>query len=380
MVRQDFSLTNHAGFQTMTRILLVLVLLLSACTPRAHLVVDPQAAGVGTVQPVFFGTNRTPDGLGRSEQVHYGRIDVSVPPDRAPGSITFPDQGERPDPTRHFLVTSQLGFAHSQQFQSALNSALRHRPASERSVVLFVHGYNSTFAEGLYRFAQLSHDLKYPGLDVHFSWPSRGQPLAYAADRDSVLFSRDGLEETIRAVTGSQARSVIIMGHSMGASLVMETLRQLALKGDRATLDRIEGVILMSPDLDVDVFRMQAKAIGKLPKPFLIFTSSQDRALRLSARLSAEPVRLGTLGDPHRLSDLEVTLVDVGAFNTGDGHFNAATSPALMGILSRVSDFGRAFAADGGQVGLFTGAALTVERAVQIVLVPGQGLTPDFLR
>lgn len=362
------------------RILLAFTLVLSACTPRAQIVVDPGAGAVGQVQHIFFGSTRGDEESARSEQVHYGRIDVSVPPIREPGSITFPQQGEKPDPRHHFLVTDKVNFARSGQFQDGLNQALRQIPAKDRSIILFVHGYNNTFAEGLYRFAQLSHDLKYPGVDVHFSWPSRGQPLAYAADRDSVLFSRDGLEETIKAVTGSQAKSIIIMGHSMGSALVMETLRQLALKGDRTTLDRIEGVILMSPDIDVDVFRMQAKAIGKLPDPFLIFTSTQDRALKLSARLSAEPVRLGTLSDPHRLSDLKVTLVDVGAFNTGDGHFNAATSPALMSILSQVSDFGRAFSKDGGQIGLFTGAALTVERAAQIVLVPGQGLTPDFLR
>lgn len=364
----------------MIRLTLAFALLLSACTPRANLVRDPQAGTVGEVQQIFFGTTRSPDGTGRSEQVHYGRIDISVPPQREPGSITFPNSGEKPDPRRHFLVTEHVGFGEAQNFRSQLNQTLRKQPAKERSIVLFVHGYNNNFAEGVYRFAQLSYDLKYPGVDVHFAWPSRGQPLAYVADRDSALFSRDGLEETIKAVTSSQADNIIIMGHSMGSSLVMETLRQLSLKGDRATLDRIEGVILMSPDIDVDVFRMQAKAIGKLPKPFLIFTSTQDRALKLSARLSAEPARLGNLADPQRLSDLEVTLVDVGAFNTGDGHFNAATSPALMSILSQVDDFGRAFSEDGGQIGLFTGAALTVERAAQIVLVPGQGLTPDFLR
>lgn len=364
----------------MTRYLLAFAILLSACTPRAEMVYDRSAAGIGQVEPIFYGTNRTTDGTGRDEQVHYGRIDVAVPPERAPGTITFPKRGERPDPLRHFLVTQQLSYNNSRSFQAQVNQAIRHQPAGARAAILFVHGYNNTFAEGLYRFAQVSHDLKMPGVDVHFSWPSRGQPLAYAADRDSVLFSRDGLEETIRALTRSEARDVIIIGHSMGSELVMESLRQIALKGDRSTLNRIEAVVLMSPDLDVDVFRMQAKAIGELPDPFLIFTSSQDKALRLSARLAAEPVRLGSLGDPRRVSDLKVTLIDVGAFNTGDGHFNAATSPALMSILSQVGSISTAFSADGGQVGLFTGAALTVERAAQIVLVPGQGLTPDFLR
>lgn len=36
----------------------------------------------------------------------------------------------------------------------------------------------------------------------------------------------------------------------MGAGLLMEALRQTAVRGDRRTLDRIGGVMLISPDID----------------------------------------------------------------------------------------------------------------------------------
>ncbi len=359
--------------------LIVMALTVAACAPRGEIVVAPQAASVGNVQEIMIGTTRG-QGAVRSETVHFGRVDVSVPPIRKPGSIKYPPKDKAPDPTTDFVVTQHLDYPNARAFRTALRQELARQPNQHRDAVLFVHGYNNTFAEGLYRFAQFSNDMNLPGVPMHFAWPSRGQPLAYAADRDSVLFSRDGLQEMIEETEAAGARQIIVVGHSMGASLVMETLRQMAIGGKRDELKKIGGVILMSPDIDVDVFRMQAKAIGDLPQPFLIFTSTQDKALKLSARLSAEPERLGTLADPHRVSDLEVTLVDVGAFNTGDGHFNAATSPALISILSRITDLDAAFAGDvGGRVGLFAGAALTVERAAQVVLLPDQ-YAADYFR
>lgn len=359
--------------------LISLTIVLSACTPRGEVTYEPRAAEIGNVQEVLVGTTRG-DGSSRSEVVNYGRVDVSVPPTRKPGEITYPEKDAKPNPYTDFLVTRRLGYTGPAAFRQAVREQLDKQPRNHRDAVIFVHGYNNTFAEGLYRFAQFSHDLNMPGAMLHFAWPSRGQPLAYAADRDSVLFSRDGLQEMIEETEAAGARQIILVGHSMGASLVMETLRQMAIGGRRDELKKIGGVVLMSPDIDVDVFRMQAKAIGDLPEPFLIFTSSKDRALSLSARLSGEPVRLGSLSDPRRVQDLKVTLVDVGAFNTGDGHFNAATSPALLSILGRAAELGTAFAGDvGGRTGLFAGAALTVERAAQVVLMPDQ-YAADYFR
>lgn len=351
-------------------ILCLVVGLTGACAPRGAIVLDPAAQGVGDERSIFVATNRINESQ-RSEAVHFGRADVSVPPDRKSGTITYPEKDKRPNPRTDFVLTRDLRYANSTAFKQGIAEALAKQAPNNRDVVLFVHGYNNTYAEGLYRFAQIAHDTELPGVAVHYSWPSLGQPLAYAADRDSVLFSRDGLEETISLLTQSGARQVVIIGHSMGSSLVMESLRQMAIGGRKDVLSRIDGVVLMSPDIDVDVFRMQAKAVGDLPQPFLIFTSTRDKALNLSARLSAAPARLGSLSDPARVADLQVTLVDVGAFSTGSGHFNAAESPALLNILSNVGDLGQAFEGDvGGKLDLFSGAALTVQNAAQVVLVP----------
>lgn len=356
------------------RFVLSLFLVLAACGPRGQISFDPAATGVGDEARIYVASNRSFGGE-RHEGVSFGRVDVSIPPQRKPGEITYPAKDAKPDPTRDFVVTDYTRYARPSDFRADLQRAIAARPKGDRDVVLFVHGFNNTFAEGLYRFAQIEHDLQLPGVPMHFSWPSRAQPLAYAADRDAVLFSRDALVASIGIATEAERAAgggkVILVGHSMGCQLLMESLRQMAIAGDRRTLDRIGGVVLLSPDIDVSVFRTQARAIGTLPQPFIIFTSAKDKALNLSALIAAEPVRLGGLTDARAVSDLPVALVDVGAFSTGSGHFNVATSPALLRLLSQARQLNGVFSSDTTKgVGPLTRTALRVERAAQVVLSP----------
>ncbi|MGL4311972.1 MAG: alpha/beta hydrolase [Paracoccaceae bacterium] len=363
-------------FSALFRVLLVLAV--TACAPRGEIVMAPADAAGAETRPVFVATTRAVDetsGTGysrtRSEETRFARLDIAIPPLREAGSLDLPRNDRRPDPTTEFLVADETVFDGAQPFRVSLAQALRAQPAGGREVVVFVHGFNTTYAEGAYRTAQLAEDLNLPGVMVHYAWPSRAQPLAYAYDRDSALFSRDGFEHLLKEVAAAHPDRIIILAHSMGGMLTMETLRQLAISRDRNVLPRIGGVVLMSPDLDVDVFRAQAKRIGNLPQPFVIFTSERDRALNLAARLSGQTVRLGNLKDTSRVADLEVTLIEVGAYSSGLGHFTAGTSPVLLGLLREIGQVDAALAGDPAKrLGLLSGIVMTVQNATQIVLLP----------
>ncbi len=363
----------------MVRVLfLVIVAALAACAPRGAITVVPSAASVGTTRTVFVGTTRASDaengdlfGFPRSPETRFARFDVSVPPERKPGKIVWPKPHQAPDPATEFLTTREDLFETEGDFRAELARALRTEPSGEREAIVFVHGFNNTFAEGLYRVAQLGHDLELSGVSVHYSWPSRANPLGYAYDRDSALFARDGLQDLLNEVSAAGADSIILVAHSMGSALTMETLRQIAIADDRRVLPKVAGVILISPDIDVDVFKAQAARMGKLPQPFIIFTSSKDRALQLSARLTGQRDRLGNLEDIEEIADLDVTLLDVSAFSEGLGHFAVGDSPLLLRILGRMTDLDASFAADPtGRTGLLPGVVLTVQNATEIVLSP----------
>ncbi len=356
--------------------LALIVILLAGCTPRPLLVPVPIGTKAIETTVLFTATNReiengTPNNA-RSEALSFSRMEISIPPQRTPGQIVTPRRCA-PDPNVDFLVSESADISSKAGFQRDLRRELHSHPYSKRDVLIYVHGFNNTFAEGVLRMAQLTHDLNLEATSIHFAWPSAANPLGYERDRGSALFSRDALEDVIAMANNAGARRVIIIAHSMGGFLTMETLRQMDIAQSGRVARDVHGVVLMSPDIDIDVFRAQASRIRKLPGTFAIFVSDRDRALQLSARLTGETARLGSLADPTEIADMDVILINVSQFESGDslGHFVPGTSPELIEILSRAADVDDAFSADAaGRTGLLPGSVLTIQNVTQFVLSP----------
>jgi esterase/lipase superfamily enzyme len=349
------------------------LLLLVACAPRGTFTDVPPDRQTSTEESIFVGTTRTSEseefGFGRADALSFMRFDISIPENREPGELSWPPRTRQPDPDRDFLTANQSAYTTPQAFRTAVAKEVREQ--NQTSAVVYVHGFNVNMAEGVYRFVQMHHDLQVPAIAVHYSWPSRGSALGYIHDRDSALFARRGLEELLDEVAAAGATEIVVVAHSLGAALTVETLRQMALERDQRALNRIRGVVLIQPDIDVDVFRSQARDIGQLPQPFVIFGSSRDQILNLSARVSGAPERLGNLSDISRIADLDVTYFDTKNFASGSGHMNLATSPALISLFGGIEGMEDAFAADEkGRVGLFPGIVLTVRNATEVVLAP----------
>ena len=367
----------------MTRILhsLLIALVLIGCTPRGEFLkldqLPPDKAALtqteGLREVVFVGTTRTKVngefGFKRSEQASFLRYDIYVPRNRQTGEVVWPKNARTADPKVDFLTLADQQYKDGTEFKHALRDRMKLR--KQQDVVIYVHGFNNTMAEGIYRVAQMHYDLQVPGIAVHYAWPSRGSPLAYVYDRDSAIFARNGLEELLNEVAEAGAKRIIIVAHSMGSAVAMETLRQVAIRDDRHVLNAIKGVVLISPDLDVDVFRSQVRDMGKLPEAFLIFGSSKDKILGISSRLSGNPARLGNLKDLSKIADLKVTYLDTTAYNVGAGHFNLGTSPALIKLLGGIANVNAAFEAEAKhRVGLLPGAVLTLQNATAVILSP----------
>jgi esterase/lipase superfamily enzyme len=296
------------------------------------------------LQTVFIATDRHlgaegPDVLGnqvfgaaRAPDLRYGRIDISIPPTHVEGQIEWPGS-QRPDPARHFVARGGERYADQQAFVNALP-----RVGGRSDVVLFVHGYNVNNAEAVYRLAQIAHDFDAQSPVISFSWPSAGDARGYVYDRDSVIFARDDLETLLTGLAADDRR-VMLVAHSMGGQLAMEALRQMSIGGKGAALDRLLGVVLISPDIDEDVFVRQARRIHPFPQPFMVMISRNDRALGLAAFLTGTPSRVGSLNDPGRLAGLPLEIIDLSNIEGGDrtGHMTAFTAPAAIELLRRLA-------------------------------------------
>lgn len=355
------------------RFAIALVLVLTGCALRGDLNRVPPGMEAATQRSVFFATSRgfeeLPFGTNRKRGLTYGRMDISIPPSHEPGQIEWP-RG-KPDPGKHFLLAGTEGYDDAADLRRDLNRALATKAPEDRDIAIFVHGFNTRFGDGAYRIAQMGHDLDLPGLTLTYSWPSAGNPLNYAYDRDSALFARAGLRKLLEEVAKSNAKEIILVAHSLGSLVTMETLLALRQSGRDTVFNRIGGVVLMSPDLDLDVFKSQADEIGQLPDPFIIFSSKKDRALRLVERLTGQNNRLGRLEDVAEIAEYDITYVDVTAFSEGGtNHFPTAKSPALLRLLSRVPDLEAALSGDGGRTGILPGTLLTVQNATTLILSP----------
>ena len=91
-------------------------------------------------------------------------------------------------------------------FVAAVDARAAGAPPGERRIMVFVHGFNTNFAEGVYRQAQMMHDFGTPAIGVHYSWPSAADARLYLYDRDSAFFARDGLERLLRLLADTRRR------------------------------------------------------------------------------------------------------------------------------------------------------------------------------
>lgn len=356
-------------------VLIAALVAVSACAPRGEITLDPAAAQIGTVQEVFVATSRggapLPERFGtdRAAQMAFAHYDISIPPDRNQGSIVYPTS-TKVDPTRQMLTVNENVYQDKRAFDAAVGRALRSNP-SGRQVVVFVHGFNNNYAEGIYRAAQLTHDLRVTSTLVHFSWPSLANPLGYIHDRDSALYSRDALAALLVDLDKQGASEIVLVAHSLGGFIAMEAMRQMAMQGQEATIAKLSSVILISPDLDVDVFRSQMAAIPNPPQPFVIFGSPRDLTLRVSATVTGMRERLGNLTNTEQIADLPVIYLDVGAFRDGDSHFAVATSPELQALIGQLAQAPGWLDSDQRRTdNPITGILLRTRDATRIILSP----------
>lgn len=360
--------------------ILLMAAMLACCGGRRAVIglgfaVEPTASAA--IVPVYVATTRArsenpalPYSAERSQTLNLARFDIAVPKNHAPGAVET--TAGTPDPARHFTARSYQRIAGRKQFVAQLDAALAQRPAENREIFIFVHGYNNNFADSLFRAAQIAHDYNVKAVTLHYAWPSAGALPLYVYDRDSTVIGRGGLAETIEIAAQTKARRIILVGHSMGAYVVMEALRELAQTGHRDVLRRVGGVVLAAPDIDVDVFQSQVRDIGELPLPFVIVVSRRDRALGFSRRIAGGHPRVGSGSDIALLQEKHITVLDASDLD-GGSHSIFATSPTMIaiaghsGLLRRFIEGGDAQA---GETILADGTSAVEGVAALVVYLP----------
>ena len=277
----------------------------------------------------------------RSSDLGLSSVVVTVPPTHAIGSLERPSRLP-PDPRTEFTVIDPVIYGTEDAFIRDINSALASRPPGERSLLVFIHGYNTSTSDAVLRLGQFVEDSGFPGVPVLFTWASAAQVPRYVYDINSALVARVKLKEMAEILARTRAERVDILAHSMGNFLLMEGLVDAQLAGRLSDRQRVDQIILASPDIDIDLFRTQ---IGLLPPAIVdrisILVSQDDGALRLSRRLAGGVDRVGA-ADAEELDEFGVTVIDLSEIedSSSGSHSKFAGSPEVVQLIGEAMNAG----------------------------------------
>ncbi len=296
-----------------------------------------QAAGA-RVTPIFIASTRRDRTDVQAESAadggaHYAISMVSVPAGHKMGEIEEPSFG-KPNPDKHFAVLGGHGLE-PEDFRLQVATYLSGRIGSNRDILLYVHGFNTSLDEARFRLAQLVNDGGFGGVAVLFTWPSKSDLFSYVGDKDSATASRDALQKLMRDLSQVEGVGrVHVLAHSMGSWLAMEALRENAIAGSKNLGNRLGDVMLASPDIDLSVFKTQMARLQGANVS--IFVSANDRALTLSSKIAGARPRVGAMdprNEKHRaeLAQLGVKVYDLTGASSGFiGHSLYGDVPAVV--------------------------------------------------
>jgi esterase/lipase superfamily enzyme len=174
-------------------------------------------------------------------------------------------------------------------------------PEAGGRLVVYIHGYNTTFIEAHETAARIGA-LAGPEVPlVVLHWPSRARALSYPADEATISWAQGSLDDILADLT-ARAEEITIVGHSMGVRAAIRAV--LALDGyAHARPDRVRKVVLASGDEDRDRVLGEGGSVDLMlrhKREILIYSSYRDTPIDLSRQIHAY-ARLGSTDCRHDL-------------------------------------------------------------------------------
>ena len=263
---------------------------------------------VGGKITLFFGTNRNKTSSSdinqfygnKLDKLKFGLCDVSIPRGHIQGDLERPfvlGFIEFKEKTNKHITLCDIQELDEQKFLQKIQEILDE--PIEKTALIFIHGYNVTFAEAARRTAQIAWDIPFNGLSGFFSWPSSGNSFNYLKDIEHADASVSDFESFIeKIVLNTNIEKLHLIAHSMGNRLLSFSLTNLSDKPSfLSKLSIINQIVLGAPDIDQNVFMNtflpKFKNIGNRRT---LYSSDKDKALDISEELRGGLARLGDAG------------------------------------------------------------------------------------
>jgi esterase/lipase superfamily enzyme len=264
----------------------------------------------GAIITLFYGTNRKKTGSSNPNEFYgdelgemqYGACTINIPKKHKEGDIERPKKilwlwqlSENED--KH-IILKKIEEKSETDFYGWLKNSVPE--TDNKSGLIFVHGYNNSFAEAAWRTGQIAFDTPFNGLTGFFSWPSAGKTLDYLADGEKAITSVPKLEKFIEDfIIKTGVEKLHIIAHSMGNVVVTNALKNLVNKPSfKPYIGVIDQIVLAAPDIDQDVFNETLlPSIKNIGSKRTLYASDKDIALKISEAIRKNRPRLGQGGN-----------------------------------------------------------------------------------
>ncbi len=288
---------------------------------------------------VFYATDRARTGSprpntfygGERATLEFGVVEITVPRSHKPGVVEAPslillEWSDNPD--RHIVISRIQPLTESDAL-NRMRKTLNERNSDEAFV--FVHGYNTSFADAAKRTAQIAYDLNFDGIPIVYSWPSLANPFGYTSDEAVVrLGGRRLLTLLDKLARETGIRRIHLIAHSMGNRALADALELMAMRQSGLPPERppFEQVLFAAPDLDRDLFADMSSRFRSLAHRMTLYASDQDSALTTSRSIHGEHSRAGEAGDNVLVSNSidTIDMSDLGDGMLGHTYFADDTS------------------------------------------------------
>lgn len=245
----------------------------------------------------YYGGDRDTDDP--AEPVKYGTCIVTIPPVHEKFTGVLEHHGVYDAENAVFL--KEVHELKQGDFLDKLNERVNR----DGDMIVFIHGFNVSFADAARRTAQIYYDLGLKAVPVFFSWPSGGHIWDYWADEASIDWSSPHLRDFLEMLArNTHAKRIHLIAHSMGNRAMTRALAEIGRQNHSMPachdscpqmnpLIRFNQIVLAAPDLDTDVFLELKKAMQMAicndgdpgcasPGGVTLYASRHDRAVLVS--------------------------------------------------------------------------------------------------
>ncbi|WP_082628422.1 alpha/beta hydrolase [Aeromonas allosaccharophila] len=275
---------------------------------------------------VHYATTRVPAGNdiifsdSKDTKTHYGYATVSIPKnEHRSGNVERPLEifkiKFRENKNKHFTIETGKSLSETDFFSEVKDKS------NSKSLMIFIHGYNVSFKDAIFKSAQIKYDLNYEHPILLFSWPSNAKLRSYVSDKESAQYSSSSLRELLYKISTLGIEDIMVIGHSMGTYCLAESLNSF-----EPECTSFNSLVLAAADIQKNEFiNVYSKKIKSIFEMVSLYVSSSDKAL-IASNLINESERVGDASRDVIVVDgidsIDMSNLDKNTFSLGHSYIS----------------------------------------------------------